>query len=286
MKANSTQFPIRQRQALQTAINTGRLYASRLKNNDMFAKESEWQDAAALSTWGWTSEESLGDSLAEDLQKVLEDVVNSSSSSFSIHRDITPHGRLVTHDNLKVVDGTTFPASGARFRMSLVPGVLFAKDSRSPRHAGGFRTPPVTGPWPKLEHWSDIALLEYQKLFSGTDLTSVVHLSVTNSDATHVISAMRHENAFNSGLPAAHIPFADRKIYRAGERYFYALLGVPKGRIVVYLLLEHGERLGRKPFVSEIQLWWEHDFRPIIWYRIENAAETSDRLARRRCRSR
>jgi hypothetical protein len=112
--------------------------------------------------------------------------------------------------------------------------------------------------FPKLNHWSDVAFLQWQSLsIDGvmSDLKFVARVSITNEYTTAVLSTVlvslcKQHNAGEKALPRW-----PGVIFTMNSEEGMALLGTPNGSGVAWLLAQHKKELGHK-CVEKVRLWY------------------------------
>jgi hypothetical protein len=146
-----------------------------------------------------------------------------------------------THEHPMIVEGALYPATDGLLCQIINPldGVIVAYDNIT---AGSMTKELGLDPSrvPKLDHWSDIAYLQWlSKAYEGSNLRYVLRYGVINHDTRFVVNFL----GLQSGLIVSEWP---GRTYRAGSPEFSALLGSPNGSGVAYLLIQHKRQLGHK----------------------------------------
>jgi hypothetical protein len=173
------------------------------------------------------------------------------------------------HDEDVTVDGVYYPLTRGCFYSAMNPdiGVLIACFNTNPagmtdQHG---HTDPKTMILPKLQHWSDVAFLQWQSLSDEgviPDLKYIIRSHIQNADCVGIIKSnilptLRQKlNRRTSWLPMW--PGIDFDMTSEEAK---ALLGTPNGSGVAWLLAQHKEELGQKT-VEKATLWYSLTVNP------------------------
>lgn len=266
---------------LEKAVGDGKFFADLLGSDVRCQQPSTFVNDIqhATSLWGWTLQmtERIYTDNDQRMAPYFEDPVHTI-----LQRQFWQHTRQTT------VDGKTYRPTFAKNDGCYKEGWIFAMDNSSPQNNGPKLNPPNMGPYPQLSRWSDIVFLQYQSLYSSaTDplgvsapLENVVRGFVVDPTSFKIINYMRTEYlSLPDTLDSAGYPVWPGIVLPYGSRQFYALLGIPNGKGVVYLLSQHRQGLGHK-CIREIQIFW-HEPDPndaaynretsSIWYKFGDA---------------
>ncbi|KAF2475090.1 uncharacterized protein BDR25DRAFT_381875 [Lindgomyces ingoldianus] len=147
------------------------------------------------------------------------------------------------HDVEKIIDGTTYPVTEARYTTVLNPvdGVIFAWGKYSPGYMGSKKTPPVTV-LPRLKSWSDIAFLQWWGL-----------TCTTNPRNLHYVFSTPVENTTTQAIISRAISTTGNKLttwpgvtFGMDTDQGKAILAAPNGVGVAFLLSSHKRQMGAK----------------------------------------
>lgn len=148
------------------------------------------------------------------------------------------------HSEERVIDGERYPPTQAYFSQitNHSDGVLVAHANNTAPHMGILSEPPTTT-YPPLHHWSDIAYLQYLGASPPADtlnLNFVIRYSIHNLTTIAVITRILEDRDVEVLPKWPGITFA------AESEEGKAVLGTPNGSGTVYLLAQHGAKVGRK----------------------------------------
>jgi hypothetical protein len=200
--------------------------------------QSSFPDVQDLQRWGYYTYDSNDPVQLRHIDEVL-DTIGVIVKSVETHSVNIPVSH--TQDHPVIVEGTLYPASNALLCQVINPsaGLIVAYDNIT---AQGMIMQSMCDSQraPRLNHWSDIAYLQWlSKASTGSRLRYVLRYNVLNDLTAFAMTFMSSHN----GLVLADWPGIT---YDAGSDEFNALLGSPNGRGVAYLLIQHQKQLGHK----------------------------------------
>ncbi|KAK4609000.1 hypothetical protein CLAFUR4_14551 [Fulvia fulva] len=209
--------------------------------------------------WGWTMTDQECDVADPD------DAIQSIVDRYPEHGKL--QSQTWTHTNDVEVEGVEYKATNGEYDNSYSPGVIITNDNMSPHEMAPKQRPPVTGPLPKLQHWSQVAAILYMDFFRTTELQAVVRRVITEERSRAVIKQIVQTSSAKIETQKVRLP--GQLSFLPGQEPYYALLGIPHGKSVAYLLAQQRDILGDK-CVKEIHLWWRLTS-PYLWYEIGQA---------------
>ncbi|CAA9962858.1 hypothetical protein PTMSG1_06226 [Pyrenophora teres f. maculata] len=128
-------------------------------------------------------------------------------------------------------------------------GILIASYNRAPAYAA--RVPNT--PLPPVQHWSDVAFLQWQYLQEdeqGTrGLKYILRESIENEDTLAIVERITHDLAAGEHL------YWPGLVLDANSEQAMALLGTPNGGGVAWMLAQHRQQLGHK-VVEKVVLFY------------------------------
>jgi hypothetical protein len=186
------------------------------------------------------------------------------------------HNESVSHD------GIVFPSTSATFR-SLVDranGVLVAQHNYGPAHI--VAESEMIIPVPKLEHYSDIAYLQWSDprlRHLPNDLQHVIRMRIENDETLAVIErVLAVDYRKEHRTPEYWVSDVEGLTWDIETEAAKALLGTPNGSGVAWLLVQHKTQLGWK-VVESVTLFWEQVDRtnmlehPSLLFRFEDVID-------------
>jgi hypothetical protein len=167
------------------------------------------------------------------------------------------------HDEDVTADDIYYPLTRGCFYSVMNPniGVLIACFNTTPAGMTDQHetTDPKTMILPKLQHWSDVAFLQWQSLSDEgviPNLKYIIRSHIQNSDCvgilkSNILPTLRQKlNRKTLWVPTW--PGVDFDIDSEEAK---ALLGTPNGSGITWLLAQHKEELGCKT-VEKVTLWY------------------------------
>ncbi|CAE7185341.1 hypothetical protein PTNB85_07087 [Pyrenophora teres f. teres] len=128
-------------------------------------------------------------------------------------------------------------------------GILIASYNRAPAYAA--RVPNT--PLPPVQHWSDVAFLQWQYLQEdeqGTrGLKYILRESIENEDTLAIVERITNDLAAGEDL------YWPGLVLDANSEQAMALLGTPNGGGVAWMLAQHRQQLGHK-VVEKVVLFY------------------------------
>ena len=217
---------------------------------------SQFLNQSSLNDWGYTrtlSDFKEADGWFKDISTAL------SKSQF------LSQGAMVLSDihNMSTTHGaTTFPSTQAEF-VSIIDrakGLLIAARNHSPSSQVA-ETKLDGSPLPELQHWSDMAYLQWTDPRLQTlpgDLKDVIRSRIENETTIAVIERIIAGRGYREGFktPGCYYPDAAGLSWGMETEEAKALLGTPNGSGVARLLVQHKRQFGWK-VVESVTLFWD-----------------------------
>lgn len=227
--------------------------------------------------WGWELTNSMSSSAEghASARAVFKAIYGEDLSQIPMKYKTWEHKKQVTStpQGPEGISGVLEPTM-AEYANIYLPGTIVALNIKSPRSSGPEQKPPVVGPYPALQYWSDIAFLQYVDLFCNDALENVLEPEVYNPTSKQAVNAIRHTifSLTDDLSDVNYPPFPGLEI-EINTKAYNALLAIPNGKSVVQLLSQNRETLGSR-CVGSIRVWYDPERvsdAPTIWYRIQDA---------------
>ena len=100
---------------------------------------------------------------------------------------------VLKHSVGVTVDGTIYPPTNAEYSEIYAPDFIICETNWGPRIAASEASPPMEGPFPKLERQSDVMFLEYQHKMEDlkkpmTGLKGMLRAHVINTETQAIVA--------------------------------------------------------------------------------------------------